>query len=94
MPEFRVVLDGLELDDREHEIVSQAVLEAGLKAVSGLRRSTGGAFAALSAEQLVVEDWQINGGWLIRDRIALEARESLQEQGVLPRELGGPLGHG
>jgi hypothetical protein len=89
MAEFRVVLDGLDLDEREHALVSQAVLTAGLKAVNGLRKGDAGQFAAISSERFVLDDnWLINGGWVIRDRLALKARDLLQEQGVLPRELG------
>ncbi|MGJ7442178.1 hypothetical protein [Aquipuribacter sp. MA13-6] len=95
MTEFRVVLDGLELDEREYALVSQAVLEAGLKAVNNLSKGKQVDFVALTAPRIAIDDWLINGGWVIRDRLAGKARDLLQEQGVLPRELGRDIGrHG
>lgn len=93
MAEFRVVLEGLELDEREHAVVSDAVLAAGLKAVNALRKAKTADFIAISSERLVLDDdWWIDGGWVFRDRLAQQARDILQEQGVLPRELGRQIG--
>lgn len=95
MSEFRVVLDGLELDEHEHAAVAQAVLEAGIKAVSGLRRARElPDFVAVTAPPTFIEDWHIYGGWVFKERYALKARDVLQEQGILPSELGGPVHRG
>lgn len=97
MAEFRVVLDGLELDDHEHAAVAQAVLEAGLKAVGNLDRFSGSesasSFATISAGKLDFDDGPIRGGWVLQDSLATRAREVLQDQGLIARELG-PMGRG
>lgn len=75
--------------------MSAAVLRAGLAAVGEIgrqdRRAAFTDVTAFPAKSQFIEDWRIYGGWILNQDLALKARDLLQDQGILPRDLG-PVG--
>lgn len=86
MAEFRLVLDGLELTDEQHRLVSRAILTAGLQAIADMQVEP--PVLALESKPQIVNKVDILGGWVLGDAAADEARRHLEGVGVIGGQLG------